>query len=61
MIMVTHNSNIAETADRIIKMNSGKIVSVIMKAQNASVPFWTATALRHISDLLSVLFISTGC
>ena len=28
MIMVTHNSNIAETADRIIKMNSGKIVSV---------------------------------
>ena len=32
MIMVTHNANIAETADRIIKMNSGKIVSV---AQNA--------------------------
>ncbi len=31
MIMVTHNANIAETADRIIKMNSGKIVSV---AQN---------------------------
>ena len=28
MIMVTHNSNIAETADRIIKMNSGKIVRV---------------------------------
>ncbi len=28
MIMVTHNANIAETADRIIKMNSGKIVSV---------------------------------
>ena len=28
MIMVTHNSNIAETADRIIKMNSGKIVSI---------------------------------
>lgn len=28
MIMVTHNGNIAETADRIIKMNSGKIVSV---------------------------------
>ena len=28
MIMVTHNSNIAETADRIIKMNSGRIVSV---------------------------------
>ncbi len=28
MIMVTHNGNIAETADRIIKMNSGKIISV---------------------------------
>lgn len=28
MIMVTHNNNIAETADRVIKMNSGKIVSV---------------------------------
>ena len=28
MIMVTHNENIAETADRIIRMNSGKIVSV---------------------------------
>ena len=26
MIMVTHNANIAETADRIIRMNSGKIV-----------------------------------
>jgi len=24
---VTHNANIAETADRIIKMNSGKIVN----------------------------------
>lgn len=32
MIMVTHNANIAETADKIIKMNSGKIVSV---AENA--------------------------
>ena len=28
MIMVTHNANIAETADRTIKMNSGKIVDV---------------------------------
>lgn len=28
MIMVTHNENIAETADRIIRMNSGKIVSI---------------------------------
>lgn len=27
MIMVTHNANIAETADRILRMNSGKIVS----------------------------------
>jgi len=26
MIMVTHNANIAETADRIIRMNSGKII-----------------------------------
>ena len=32
MIMVTHNSNIAETADKIIKMNSGKIVSVTQNA-----------------------------
>ena len=31
MIMVTHNGNIAETADRIIHMNSGKIVSVAEK------------------------------
>lgn len=28
MIMVTHNANIAKTADRIIQMNSGKIVSI---------------------------------
>lgn len=28
MIMVTHNTNIAATADRIIRMNSGRIVSV---------------------------------
>lgn len=28
MIMVTHNQNVAETADKVIKMNSGKIVSV---------------------------------
>lgn len=32
MIMVTHNANIAETADRIIKMNSGKIISVTENA-----------------------------
>ena len=34
MIMVTHNANIAETADRIIKMNSGKIVSVTENTNN---------------------------
>ena len=28
MIMVTHNANIADTADRIIKMNSGKIIDI---------------------------------
>lgn len=28
MIMVTHNENIAEVADKIIRMNSGKIVGV---------------------------------
>ena len=27
MVMVTHNANIAETADRVIEMNSGRIVS----------------------------------
>ena len=29
MIMVTHNANIADTANRIIKMNSGKIIDVL--------------------------------
>ena len=33
MIMVTHNANIAETADRTIRMNSGKIVSVTENAE----------------------------
>lgn len=28
MIMVTHNSNIAEMASTVIKMNSGKIVDI---------------------------------
>ena len=28
MVMVTHNANIADTADTIIKMNSGKIVNI---------------------------------
>ncbi len=32
MMMVTHNSNIAETADRIIRMNSGKIVGITENA-----------------------------
>lgn len=32
MIMVTHNANIAQTADRIIKMNSGKIVGITENA-----------------------------
>ena len=27
MIMVTHNANIAEMADTVINMNSGKVVS----------------------------------
>ncbi len=34
MVMVTHNANIADTADKVIKMNSGKITDVI---RNASV------------------------
>ena len=29
MIMVTHNLNIAETADKVIKINSGKITEII--------------------------------
>ncbi len=29
MVMVTHNSNISEMADKIIKMNSGKIIEII--------------------------------
>lgn len=33
MIMVTHNSNIAETADTVVRMNSGKITEVT-KNQN---------------------------
>ena len=28
MVMVTHNSNIAEMANTVIKMNSGKIVDI---------------------------------
>ncbi len=32
MVMVTHNANIAETADRIINMNSGKIVGITENA-----------------------------
>ena len=37
MIMVTHNANIAETADRIIRMNSGKIIdSTINKVKKTA-------------------------
>ena len=36
MIMVTHNANIAETADRTIKMNSGKIVDVYQNTSKKS-------------------------
>ena len=36
MIMVTHNENIAETADRTIKMNSGKIVDVYQNTNKKS-------------------------
>ena len=36
MIMVTHNANIADTADRIIKMNSGKIVDVLINKTKKS-------------------------
>lgn len=32
MVMVTHNANIAETADQIIRMNSGRIVGVTENA-----------------------------
>ncbi len=33
MIMVTHNENIAEMADTVVRMNSGKIVSLYRNAQ----------------------------
>ena len=36
MIMVTHNANIAETADRSIRMNSGRIVDVTGNAHKKS-------------------------
>lgn len=36
MIMVTHNQNIAETADTVIKMNSGKIAEVYKNAVKKS-------------------------
>ena len=36
MIMVTHNANIADTADRIIKMNSGKIINVLVNKTKKS-------------------------
>ena len=36
MIMVTHNANIADTADRIIKMNSGKIIDISVNKNKKS-------------------------
>ena len=42
MIMVTHNENIAETADRIIRMNSGKIVSVSENTERKTA-YWMVT------------------
>ena len=33
MIMVTHNQNIAEMAETIIKINSGKIVEIIKNSK----------------------------
>ena len=36
MIMVTHNANIADTADRIIKMNSGKIIDIFTNKNKKS-------------------------
>lgn len=36
MIMVTHNANIAETADKIIKMNSGEIAQIYKNASSKS-------------------------
>lgn len=35
-VMVTHNENLAETADRIIRMNSGRVVSVSENAAKKS-------------------------
>ena len=32
MIMVTHNQNVAETADTVIKMNSGVITEIYKNA-----------------------------
>jgi putative ABC transport system ATP-binding protein len=36
MVMVTHNANIAEMADTVVKMNSGKIVETIANANKKS-------------------------
>ena len=33
MVMVTHNQNVAEMAQTVIKMNSGKIVETYANAQ----------------------------
>jgi putative ABC transport system ATP-binding protein len=36
MVMVTHNANIAEMADTVVRMNSGKIVETIINKQKKS-------------------------
>ncbi|MDR0943022.1 MAG: ABC transporter ATP-binding protein [Ruminococcus sp.] len=36
MVMVTHNTNIAEMADTVVKMNSGKIVETIVNTNKKS-------------------------
>jgi putative ABC transport system ATP-binding protein len=36
IVMVTHNANIAEMADTVVKMNSGKIVETIVNTQKKS-------------------------
>jgi putative ABC transport system ATP-binding protein len=36
MVMVTHNANIAEMADTVVKMNSGKIVEATVNTHQKS-------------------------
>ncbi len=35
-VMVTHNENLSETADRVIRMNSGKIIAVNQNGRKKS-------------------------